>query len=133
MADVLIDTDVFSFFFKRDSRAQHYTPLLRDLTPCLCFMSVAEIKRWAIQRKWGTARRAALAEALRHYVILPFDAALTDAWAEIAAQRASAGKPIGCGDCWIAATAVRHGLPLITHNGAHYSGISGLSVVTHPG
>ncbi len=132
MDDVLLDTDVFSFLFKRDSRAGMYAPLLQGRSPCLCFMSVAEIKRWAIQRGWGSPRRAALTETLRHYVILPFDAALTDVWAEIAAQRSKAGKPIGCGDCWIAATAIRHGLPLITHNASHYADIAGLNVVTRP-
>jgi len=27
-----------------------------------------------------------------------------------------AGRPIECGDAWIAATAIRYGLPLLTHN-----------------
>lgn len=93
-------------------------------------MSVAEIKRWAIQRRWGMPRRAALTQALRHYVIVPFDASLTDTWAEIAAHRAGIGKPISCGDCWIAATAIRHDLPLITHNASHYADIPGLNVMT---
>jgi len=132
MGDVLLDTDVFSFLFKRDTRAERYAALLKDRSPCLCFMSVAEIKRWAIQRRWGSPRREALAAALRHCVILPFDAALTDLWAEIAAHRASRGKPIECGDCWIAATAVRHGISLITHNASHYADIPRLTVVTRP-
>jgi len=132
MADALVDTDVFSFLFKGDSRAAGYAALLKGRSPCLCFMSVAEIKRWAIQRRWGTPRRETLTSALRHYVILPFDAALTDQWAEIAAHRASLGRPIECGDCWIAATAVRHGISLITHNASHYTDIPRLTVVTLP-
>lgn len=98
MSELLLDTDVFSCAFKRDSRAEAYAPLLRGATLCLSFMSVAEIKRWAIQRRWGSPRIAALNEALRHYIVVPFDAAITDTWAEIAAQRSKLGKPIGCGD-----------------------------------
>jgi predicted nucleic acid-binding protein len=130
MTDVLIDTDVFSFLFKRDTRAAAYAAVLNERSPCLCFMSVAEIKRWALQRRWGPARREALDAALRHYVILPFDAALTDTWARIAAHRSSLGKPIECGDCWIAATAVRHRISLVTHNAGHYAAIPDLEVIT---
>jgi tRNA(fMet)-specific endonuclease VapC len=132
MADVLLDTDVFSFLYKRDTRADRYTAVLQGQSPCLSFMSVAEIKRWAIQRRWSAQRRESLNSALRQYVVLPFDAALTDAWAEIASHRASLGKPIACGDCWIAATAVRHGIPLVTHNVSHYAEIPRLNVVTRP-
>lgn len=131
MSDLLVDTDVFSFLFKRDSRASAYARLVETGEPSLCFMSVAELKRWAIERRWGTARKAALNEAFRHYAILPFERRLTDIWAEIAAHRASIGRPIECGDCWIAATAVRHGLPLVTHNASHYIEIPGLQVLTH--
>lgn len=83
-----------------------------------------------IQRRWGDQRRAALSLTLRHFVILPFDAALTDSWAEIAAHRARIGRPISCGDCWIAASAIRHSVPLISHNGSHYAEIPGLRVIT---
>jgi predicted nucleic acid-binding protein len=32
---------------------------------------------------------------------------------------------------WIAATAVRHGMPLLTHNTMHFRHIEGLVVITH--
>jgi len=40
------------------------------------------------------------------------------------------GRPVGCADAWIAATALLHGVPLITHNAHHYSAVEGLEVIT---
>jgi predicted nucleic acid-binding protein len=51
-------------------------------------------------------------------------------WAELSAHRRQTGRPIECGDAWIAATALRHGAPLITHNRKHFEGIPGLMVIS---
>jgi tRNA(fMet)-specific endonuclease VapC len=40
------------------------------------------------------------------------------------------GRPIGHGDAWVAAVALRHGMPLVTHNRKHFEGIPGLAVVS---
>jgi tRNA(fMet)-specific endonuclease VapC len=45
-----------------------------------------------------------------------------------AARRA--GRPIGPADAWIAATALRYGVPLVTHNPSDYTGVPGLSVLS---
>src|SRR5437016_397663 len=119
MDRVLVDTDVFSFIFKRDSRRQLYEPDLRGKQLCLAFMSFAEVKRWSLQRKWGSARKRRLAEGMAAYIVVPFDAPMADTWAEITVHRERLGHPIACGDCWIAATALRHGISLVTHNGDH--------------
>ena len=130
MESILIDTDVFSFLFKGDTRSHHYSQFLKERAINLSFMSVAEIKRWSIQRKWAAKRLRELADALSRCVIIPYDRSMIDVWAAIAAHRDSIGRPIGCGDCWIAATAVRHGLPLVTHNASHFVDIPGLKVLT---
>ncbi len=39
------------------------------------------------------------------------------------------GRLIGANDLWIAATAVAHGLPVVTSNADHYHRVSGLEVV----
>jgi len=130
MSSVVIDTDVFSYIFKRDSRARGYVDSLRDQELCISFMSVAELKRWAIQHRWGQARRQSLTESLRHYIVLAYDEQMTDVWAGIKTHRDRAGKPIETGDCWVAATAVRFGLPLVTHNRAHYEGVPNLQLIT---
>lgn len=130
MDAVLLDTDVFSFFFKGDTRAEMYTPDVEGKQMCLSFMSVAELLRWTIVRGWGEPRRRSLEQALRRCVVLPYDAAMAQAWATIAVQRSRSGHPIACGDCWIAAAAIRHDVPLITHNAKDFSGVDRLRVIT---
>jgi len=100
---------------------------------CVYPMSLAELRRWELLRNWGSTARRRLNEALRHYTIVPFDAPLADAWAQISVHRQRLGRPIECGDCWIAATAVRHGMPLVTNNARHFADIPELTLLTHTG
>jgi predicted nucleic acid-binding protein len=133
MESVLLDTDVFSFFFKKDTRREMYASDIHGKQLCLSFMTIAELKRWALERNWGERRRESLTQALRHYVVLPYDAGMADAWAEVMVSRSRIGRQIECGDCWIAAAALRHGIPLLTHNWKHFQDIPGLNLVTHAG
>ena len=48
----------------------------------------------------------------------------------ILAERQRSGKPMKDNDAWIAACAVRHQVPLITHNAKDFMGISDLQVIT---
>lgn len=130
MDAVLLDTDVFSFFFKRDTRREFYAADIAGRQLCIAFMTVAELKRWEIERNWGESRREKLAQVLRHYVVLPYDAAMADAWAQTAVACKQAGREIECGDCWIAAAAIRHGIPLLTHNGRHFRNVPYLQLIS---
>jgi tRNA(fMet)-specific endonuclease VapC len=40
------------------------------------------------------------------------------------------GRPVDPSDAWIAATAIRYNLPLVTHNRRHFDGITGLQVIS---
>lgn len=39
-------------------------------------------------------------------------------------------KPISLHDAWITACAVRHSVPLVTHNAKDFDGISSLAMIT---
>jgi len=54
--------------------------------------------------------------------ILPFDSAAARAYADIAATRRSAGKPISQADCQIAAIARAHKAPVATRNTPDFEG-----------
>ena len=54
--------------------------------------------------------------------ILPFDSAAARAYADIAASRRSAGKPISQADCQIAAIARAHKAPVATRNTPDFEG-----------
>ena len=127
---VLVDTDVVSFLLKDDTRAQAYRPLLTHKTLVLSFMTVAELYQWAYRRNWSEKRLAWLEERLRAFVIAPYDNELCRQWAIICVERQRLGKPISVQDAWIAATAIRHDVPLATHNREDFAGISGLTLLT---
>lgn len=50
---MVVDTDVVSYLFKRDSRAEAYRPHLTGRLLVVSFMTVAELDRWALERDWG--------------------------------------------------------------------------------
>ncbi len=131
MQAVLLDTDVFSFLFKADSRGPLYAPDVVGRQPCLSFQSVAELRAWAILRNWGRRRRERLDKVLGKYVVLPYDSRMADRWAEVTAHCRRAGRQVSCGDAWIAAAALRHDLALLTHNASHYAGVPGLKIISH--
>lgn len=132
MSALLVDTNIFSFLFKKDSRRDLYTDALLGQRLCLAFVSVAELRLWAIERSWGPKRRDSLAQALLGYTILGFDSETSWRWAEVASHLRRHGRDQkDRGDWWIAACALRHGLPLVTHNPRHFTGIPGLEIITH--
>jgi tRNA(fMet)-specific endonuclease VapC len=127
---VIVDTDVVSFLIKGDTRASDYRRHLQEKTLAISFMTVAELYQWAYIRDWGKRKLEQLEERLRGYVVVPYDHDLCRQWARICAERQRLGRPISVQDAWVAATAVRHGCPLVTHNRHDFSGISGLAIVS---
>lgn len=133
MSRVVVDTDVVSFLFKRDSRSELYRPHLVGNELIISFMTLAELYRWALARNWGKPRKARLEAHLRSFAVHPFDVELCRVWAEISHGAQGHGRPIATADAWIAATAVYHGLPLVTHNKSHYAGVPELELVSATG
>lgn len=116
MSLVLLDTDVASFILKGSSYADPYLLLISGQELALSFMTVAELFQWAILRQWGDRRLGQLEQYLLNYLIIPVDQPLCWQWARICAERKNIGRAISPQDAWIAATALRHDLPLVTHN-----------------
>ena len=121
----VVDTDVLSYLLKRDTRVQAYLPYLTNTVIIISFMSLAELERWALERK-----RAGLRRFLDGLVTRPVDRALCETWAAITVEARRNGRPIGHADAWVAVTARLDGLPLVTNNARHYVGVGGLTVLT---
>ena len=132
MSTLLVDTDVVSFIFKQDSRAANYAKILQGNQLALSFMTVAELFQWAAIRKWGEARTQQLEQTLTSYLVIPVDIELCRCWGNLRAELQAMGKPISAQDSWIAATALRYDLVLVTHNEKDFSGIPKLVVQTCP-
>ena len=127
---VLVDTDVVSYLFRGDTRAEAYPPHLPGRRVAVSFMTIAELDRWILQRHWGTARRERLEAFLSHFTVYLVDRALCARSAEVSDAARRAGTPIQTADAWIAATALLHGIPLITHNRRDYAAVPDLLLVS---
>lgn len=127
---MVVDTDVVSYLFKHDSRAESYRPHLTGRLLVVSFMTVAELDRWALERGWGEARRARMERHMSNFVVRPFDRDLCLRWAEVTDGARRKGRPIGVADAWIAATALRHEASLVTNNDAHYASVEGLTTIS---
>src|SRR5262245_23554100 len=122
MSTLLLDTNIVSYIFKRDSRAALYAPLLRGNRLAISFMSAAELFQWAVIRNWGLARTERLERAITTYLLIPPDLDLCRVWGKLRAEQQRAGRVIDSQDAWIAATALHFSLPLVTHNPTHFQG-----------
>jgi predicted nucleic acid-binding protein len=131
MDPVILDTDVLSFIAKADTRAKLYLPELTGKRLCICFQSVAELHLWALVRRWGSTRIESLNKLLAQYVVLPYDSMMAKHWAEVNDHRRRIGRPIGCGDAWIAAAALRHDATLLSNNSRDFTEIPNLKFISH--
>jgi tRNA(fMet)-specific endonuclease VapC len=124
------DTDVISLVFKRDTRAAAYRPHLSGHYVALSFMTVAELKRWSFERNWGAPRRQELDRLLGRFTIYHSNQDLCHWWGAVMAGAKRRGRRIEVADAWIAATALLHDIPLITHNPGDFAGVDGLTLIT---
>jgi len=129
---VVVDTDVVSYGLKGDTRAELYQRHLQGRTLVMSFMTLAELYYWAERYRWGEARRADLEQRTRNYLIHGFSRLLCLEHAQVTTSAEAAGRPISCADAWIAATATHLGIPLVTHNGPHFEGVPGLTIICEP-
>ncbi|MBE9030174.1 type II toxin-antitoxin system VapC family toxin [filamentous cyanobacterium LEGE 11480] len=130
MTTLLIDTNVASFLFKGSSYAKPYEVIIAEHELALSFMTVAELYQWSIVRQWGDRRRQQLEQYISGYLLIPSDQRLCREWAQVRANADQVGRPISAQDAWIAATALRHDLSLVTHNIKDFQFVPNLKLIT---
>ena len=126
MKPIVLDTDVVSFLFKADSRAQIYLPHLDNRKWFISFMTEAELEQWALLANWSQKRVEWLRLFLSRFAVVPSSHDLVLKWAEAMVAARRNGRRIETADAWIAATALLYDAPLLTHNKADYLGVPGL-------
>lgn len=126
---LLVDTSVVSYLLKNHSLARHYRERLEGNLLGVSFMTVAELYCWPLQRGWGEKRIEELQAHLSSYVVLRHDDGMSWDWARLVSEK---GRPMSFPDAWIGATALRYGVPLVTHNARHFNHIDGLEIITVP-
>jgi tRNA(fMet)-specific endonuclease VapC len=134
MDEILLDTNVFSYLLRRgDPRAVLYRPHIQGRTVAVSFVTVGELYYWAERRKWGPEKITFFEERVQAVTVVPYDLEICKTYARLKSRLKTptgSHRLIGDNDLWIAACAVRHAIPLITHNRRHFEGIPGLNVVS---
>jgi tRNA(fMet)-specific endonuclease VapC len=134
MDGLLLDTNVFSYLLRPgDTRAGLYLSHVRHRTVVISFITVGELYYWAERRNWRPARIESFEDRLTTAIVVPYDVKICKVYARLKSGLKSptgSHRIIGDNDLWIAACAVRHGLPLITHNRRHFEGIPGLNIIS---
>lgn len=119
MSTLLLDTTVASLLHQRRANAParaRYEAHIPGNTLSLSFQSVAELWLWAEQNRWGTRARVELEIYIGTFLIIPHDEGLSRTWAQVMAACRRQGRRLEAADAWIAATAVRYDVRLLTHD-----------------
>lgn len=110
----VLDTSVF---IAAESGRRLDEDALPDLS-AVCVVTLAELRAGVLAAS-GTAVRAqrlATLDAAVEVETLAVDAAVAVQWARLRVHLAESGRKAGVNDLWIAATAVAHGLPVISQD-----------------
>jgi tRNA(fMet)-specific endonuclease VapC len=127
---VLLDTNVAIYLATEHSLAARYRALIEGRKQVLSFATAAELMYTGFRAR-EPKRVAQFWRAWfpSNLVLFP-DLQMCDIWAQISAHCHRRGRPREHNDLWIAATALRYELPVITHNVRDFSDIPNLSVVS---
>ena len=127
---VILDTNIVSYLMKGGPVAEKYAPNLEGRLLTISFITVGEMYYGVEKKRWGKEKREQLETTLQKFAVIPYDHETARSYGRLVAERERKGAPIGLNDAWIAACAVRHRLPLVTHNSKHFENITSLEIIT---
>ena len=119
---IVIDTDVFNAGLVPGSTlAARYAPIIAGRPAFISFQTMAEVRYGALRRGWGAARVLELDARLRFAEIVHTGPELVEVHARLRADCEAVGHALAQrehnADRWIAATALRLGVPLVSNDG----------------
>jgi predicted nucleic acid-binding protein len=126
---VLADTNIMSFAVRRAPIAREYQRLLAGRTILVSVVTLAELHLLAIKYRWGPTRHMQLRQFLDGFLIVPLSKGMEEIVARLKADRQRAGRTMETADLWIAATALYHKVPLVTHD-EDFADTPGLRIIT---
>ena len=122
----LLDTDTVSHHFRRPGGLQHRF-IQHSGRLYVSAVGLAELHAWASMRDDPGPILGAIRTALRdEMIVIPFDEECAEAFGKLRGLLRRAGKAVAPMDLLIAATAISHGMTLVTHNTAHFRHVPGL-------
>lgn len=113
--------------------AAAYDALIGDAAVLVSFQTVMELRYGAVNAGWGELRMRRLNRQFAGLVIVQPDDAMIEVCADLRASCRRSGHPLAAkdhvGDLWIAATAVRLDVPLVSDDQV-FAGVERLDLVT---
>jgi predicted nucleic acid-binding protein len=79
----------------------------------------------------AASRRLSTFQLAQRFDAIPINEAVSDAWALLVSKLRAAGRKAPINDSWIAATAIAHGIPVITQD-SDYDDMPDLEVIKIP-
>lgn len=133
---VVVDTDVFSArLIPHSLLAQRYEPVLAGRDEFISFQTLAEVRYGAQLRNWGAARLRRLETTTSKTEVVHSGDDLIREYANLRVACERVGHALHQrehdADRWIAATAVRLGIPLVSNDGV-FKETPGLEWITAP-
>jgi predicted nucleic acid-binding protein len=120
---MLLAINIVGYFFRRDSRARLHERHLTGRTLYIAFATLGELSHWLFLRPFCETKRHRLLAHISPHVVVPYDDRPVWVWADLTAKIRQAGRFMSVEDSWIAATALRHGMPFVTHNRMHFENV----------
>jgi len=133
---IVIDTDVFSADLVPGSRlAERYAPIIGGRPALISFQTAAELRYGALRRGWGAARMLKLDGKIQRAEVVHTGPELVLVCAQLRADCEAAGHALAQrehnADRWIAATAIRLGVPLVSDDRI-FRGVPDLALESAP-
>jgi predicted nucleic acid-binding protein len=130
MRPILLDTNIVSYLFlPQHALYQKCIDEIGDRYCCISFMTRGELLLWPKANRWGAERQARLFQHFKKYTTLFPDEDTCVVWADIMAESRQMGRPIEAADAWVAATAKRWDLALMTADHRDFNHLSGLTLI----
>lgn len=132
---IVIDTDVYGAELTGSLLAVRYQPIILGRPAFISFQTEAELRFGALLRGWGAGRMLKLEARIAAAETVHSGPDLIEAYAQLRATCQRIGHALGQrhhdADRWVAATAIRLGIPLVANDGI-YDGVPGLHVERPP-
>lgn len=118
---VVVDTDVYSArLIPNSALALRYEQLLLGRVEFISFQTVAELRHGALLRRWGNARFRRMETEIDRTEIVHSGSDMIRVYAELRVACPRIGHALSQrehdADRWIAATALRLGVPLVSND-----------------
>jgi predicted nucleic acid-binding protein len=132
----VVDTDVFGADLVPGSKlATIYQPIIAGRPALISFQTAAELRYGALLRRWGDARTRKLVARIGEAEIVHSGPELVLTYAQLRVECERIGHALHQhdhdADRWIAATALRLGIPLVSNDGI-FKDVPGLILETAP-